>query len=107
MSYDASNRAGANGYPLYVVGTSDTYGMVVTATDYDCCVACQTYEGGCGGAAFFGFDGGQCYIDLPPGGTCDPNYNQGIVFDIDEWDTGTTITAGPCGQGAWSGNYIG
>lgn len=103
MTYDASNSAGDNGYPLYVIGDGDNYGMVTTATDYDCCVACQT-NGDCGSAAFF--TGGQCVINRP-GGTCDPNYNSGIVFDLDEWDAGVTITAGPCGQGAWSGNYIG
>ena len=72
---------------------------VPAETNYDCCVACQTFERNCA-AAVHEASTGTCRIVVAPG-TCNPNYADGLIY----WSpysgvfNGITVSMGPCGFG--------
>ena len=96
---------GDNG--IVLGGYTDQSTQLVTVDNindsYDCCVACQTYAGDCGG---FTFAPGYCSVTIF--NTCNPD-NFGSYFESSSQDAngtvGFVVGNGPCGQVANDGNF--
>ncbi|KAL8655070.1 MAG: hypothetical protein Q9226_003187 [Calogaya cf. arnoldii] len=73
--------------------------MVPAKTNYDCCVACQTFDRNCA-TAVHDASTGVCRIVVAPG-ECNPNYADGLIYGspYSSVFNGITVSMGPCGFG--------
>ncbi|TGO46954.1 hypothetical protein BOTNAR_0554g00010 [Botryotinia narcissicola] len=95
-----------NGAPVTQVQFLTSVLSASTANSaYDCCVACQTAAGGCGGSVYL--KSGACYLTAP-GATCGINSivtNKFSTSSSANSANAFTISNGMCGQMSYSAAY--
>ncbi|KAM0130349.1 hypothetical protein ACHAPC_006548 [Botrytis cinerea] len=94
-----------NGAPISQVQfLTSVLSSLKTNSAYDCCVACQTAPGGCGGSVYL--NSGACYL-TSPSSTCATNSivtNKFWTSSYASSSTTLTVSNGMCGQMSYSAN---